>query len=210
MKNFITIAAMSIIALGSCKKYDNVSQQVKVSYPTITFSGSLFYSIPVGGTLPTVAATAYDSTLKETETVTIDQSTLDNKTPGLYILTVNTKNHYGYISSQNIYVAVSNEPASVNLAGNYKRTSNSAPVVVTRVANALYRTNDVGGAPTLQIPAYFVQTNDTTIVLPPQPTAAGTLSAANASVHMAPGDTSFSYIVVNGSFGTSLRKFQKQ
>ncbi len=210
MKKYLLILVATATMVGCKKKDENVSQEVRVSYPTITLTGSLFYSIRTGDPIPTVSATAYDSVLKESYSTSLDASGVDNTTPGLYVVPVNSKNRFGYRSQSVVYIAVTNVPASTDLSGFYERTANGAPVNVTKVANGLYETDDVGGAPTFPITAYFVHIDDTTISLPPQPTAAGTLSAENASLSMMPGDTSFTYIVINGSFGTAQRTFEKQ
>lgn len=212
MKNSIlSIGIFAVLGFACCKKDDKkVSQVVTVSAPTISFTGSRFYSIPVGGAIPTIAATAYDSVIGESYPVSYDVSNIDNTTPGLYVVVFNTKNKYGYTSQDVAYVAVTNIAAGLNLSGTYKRTSNNEPVHVTEVANGLYETDDVGGAATLEVPAYFVTINETTIELPEQPTIAGDLYAVNGSLHLAAGDTTFTYAIRNASFGTAARTFKKQ
>jgi len=211
MKKYIIVPVLAVLTMVACKKKDDdVSQEVTVSRPTITITGSQFYSIQVGGTAPSLSATSYDSVLKESYPVDFDQSSLDVNTPGLYVLEATAKNKYGYVGSNVVYIAVTNVPASTDLSGTYKRTANNALVHVTKILTGLYSTDDVGGAPTLAITAYFAHLDDTTIVVPPQPTSAGTLSCENAKLHMAVGDTSYSYVVVNGNFGTAVRTFVKQ
>ena len=196
---------------AACKKDRKpVSQVVTVSYPTIVATGSQFYSIPVGGTVPALSATSYDSVIGEAYTPVVDASTIDNTTPGLYVVNVTAKNKYGYSSSYPIYVAVTNVPASEDLTGTYQRVSNGAEVHVMKLATGLYSTDDVGGAPTLPVTAYFAQLNDSTIQVPSQPTDAGTLYCDNASLTLSPGDTSFTYVVHNAYFGTSQRTFVKE
>jgi hypothetical protein len=120
-------------------------------------------------------------------------------------------------STAAVYVAVTNIDPAINLAGTYKRTSNNVLVHVSRLANGLYQTDNVGGvdasvatnAPYV-FPAVFVQTNDTTIILPSQNTAQGTLYGTNAGIIMAPADTAYHYVVNNAAFGTSTRTFVKQ
>src|SRR4051812_18578416 len=207
-KYFLIIAA--IVGLAACKKEDKVSQEVVVSTPTITVTGDQFYSIHVNDPVPTITATAYDSVLGQSYTPTVDMTVVDNTTPGLYVINITVKNRNGYQGQSVAYVAVTDIDDAIDLSGTYERVGTGAEVHVTKILRGLYETDDVGGAPTLPITAYFAQLNDTTIDLPPQPTEAGTLSAENASVSMMPGDTTFTYIVVNGSFGTAQRTFQKQ
>jgi hypothetical protein len=205
---------MSCVALGTVackKKYDDVSKVVNVSYPTISFTGSKFYSVNVGAASPTIQATAYDSVLNESYTVDYDPSVIDVNTPGLYVVPMNARNKNGYVGSDVVYVAVTNIAPAIDLSGTYKRTSNNEPVHITEVANGLYETDDVGGAATLEVTAYFAQLNDSTLTLPEQPTEVGTLYAVNAKVtgSGAPG-TAITWAVRNGFFGTAQRTFVKQ
>ncbi|PZF73011.1 hypothetical protein [Taibaiella soli] len=210
MKRIALFLVLAGVAFAGCKKTADVSKEVTVSYPVVTITGSPFYSIPVGGTVPSATATAYDSTLQESYPVDFDLASVDNNTPGLYVVTATAKNKNGYTGTNVVYIAVTNVPASTDLSGTYIRSANGAVVHVTKILTGLYSTDDVGGAPTLPVLAYFAHLDDVTIVVPPQPTSVGTLSCDNASLHMAAGDTSFSYVVVNGNFGTALRTFVKQ
>ncbi|MGN6566859.1 MAG: hypothetical protein ACTHJ0_02840 [Flavipsychrobacter sp.] len=210
MKKLILLifSAAILTSVGCKKKSDNVSKVVNVSYPTITYSGGQFFSIPVGGTVPTVSASAYDSALGQSINVT-QSGTVDNTTPGLYILQANARNSNGYTTVGAIYIAVTNISPTIDLSGNYVRPATSdSSIVVTKMANGLYQSNDIGGAPSLPIVAYFAQIDDSTIVGPDQPTAAGTLSISNGTVSYSP-DTTLMYHVVNASFGTALRTFVK-
>jgi len=218
MKKLIILSVVAALGFAACKKTPaSVSTEVTQSFPTITFPGGIYYSIGVGGTLPTISATAYDSFYNEVDPVILDQSQLDANTPGLYVVSATSKNKYGFTSYASVYVAVTNIDPLINLTGTYERTSNSVLVHVSKLANGLYLTDNVGGVdpsvPTnasFILPAVFVQTDDTTIILPPQLTAQGTLYGSNASIIMAPADTAYSYKVINGAFGTSLRTFVKQ
>jgi hypothetical protein len=210
MKNIIIIIFLTIILFSCKKKSDDVSKVVTVSYPTISFTGSKFYSINVGAAAPTIQATAYDSLLEESYPVDYDPSVIDVSTAGLYVVPMTATNKYGYEGADVVFVAVTNIPASVDLSGTYKRTSNSEPVHIVEVANGLYETDDVGGAATLEVTAYFAQLNDTLLTLPPQPTKVGTLHCVNAKIKDIAGDTTISWAVRNASFGTAVRTFVKQ
>jgi len=209
MKKLIIVVCFAA-GFTACKKSDDVSDVVKVSYPTISFTGSKFYSINVGAGAPTIQATAYDSALNESYPVDYDPSVIDVNTPGLYVVPMTSKNKYGYEGTDVVFVAVTNIPESVDLSGTYLRAATGATPTITEVANGLYMTDDVGGAPSLPITAYFAQLDDSTLVLPPQPTAAGTLSAVNAKVRDVAGDTVITWAVRNASFGTAARTFVKQ
>ena len=110
MKKIVIVFVLAVIATVGCKKKDNtVSMVVTASTPIVTITGPQYFSIPVGGSLPTIAATAYDTFYRQTLPVVIDQGGLDNTTPGLYSVTASAKNKYGYIGSASVYVAVTSQ-----------------------------------------------------------------------------------------------------
>ena len=216
MKKILIAAVFAVIGFSACKKRTaDVSTLYTYSVPTIIISGDQYYSIPVGGALPSITATAYDSFYHESYSVLLDQSTVDNTTPGLYVVTATAKNKYGMASSKSVYLAVTDISAAINLAGTYERTSNGVAVNVYRLANGLYMTDNVGGVANTPanasfiLPAFFVQTTETEIKLPAQPTAQGILYGTEAAVNMAPADTTFEYAIQNAAFGTAVRTFKK-
>ncbi|RYE57939.1 MAG: hypothetical protein EOP48_04720 [Sphingobacteriales bacterium] len=211
MKRLIVFGFLAL-TIYSCKKdYDKVSQVVDVSAPTISFTGSKFYSIKVNDPAPAIEATAYDSILNEAYPVDYDPTVIDVTTPGLYVVPMTSKNKNGYVGSDVVYVAVTDIPESIDLSGTYIRVGNDEPMHVTKIANGLYETDDVGGAPTLEITGYFAQLNLTDLDFPEQPTEAGNLSAVNATVTAVDGaDTTISWAVRNGFFGTAQRTFVKE
>lgn len=216
MKKLLVIPFLAALFFASCKKNTNtVSQLVTYSEPTITVNGSQYYSIPVGGSLPSISATAYDSFYQTSYPVVIDQSSLDNTVPGLNIVYIKSTNKYGMVGSKGVYVAVTDVDPAIDLSGTYKRTSPSAgpTFAVTELANGLYRTDNVAGTATAAfiVSAYFVQTSTTEIDLPMQETAAGSLYGASTALSMTPGDTTYDYAIQgNSSFGTYVRTFTKQ
>jgi len=230
MKKILIAASLFTIVLAACKKDpDNVSTVVTVSRPTISFSGGQFYSINTGGSLPTVSATAYDSLLNEPYPVSIvGTEALDNTTPGLYIISATTKNKYGFITNENVYVAVTDIPDATDISGSYKRVdvATGQASIVTKLARGLYQLDNLGGVPRtgptarpdLMFPVLFVQVNDSLLLIPEQATAVGTIQVADengvenqAILRRSPGDTSYRYAIISGgSFGTAVRKFQKQ
>ena len=211
MKKYIILGLVTIVAISSCRReHSNISKVVTPSYPTINFTGSQFYSIMVGGTAPTIQATAYDSALNESYSVSYDPSLIDITTPGLYVIPMTATSKYGYVGSAVVYVAVTDIDSTVDLSGVYLRSATGAMPNITQIVRGLYSTDDVGGAPSLPITAYFAQLDDSTLSLPEQPTDVGTLSAVNAVVYVDTGDTVLSWAVRNGFFGTQQRFFVKQ
>lgn len=209
-KIIIAASILTAFAVG-CKKEDNVSQVVAVSYPTITVTGSQFYSINVNGAAPDIQATAYDSTIGESYPAEYDASVIDVTTPGLYVVPITATNKFGYIGSNVVYVAVTEISDAIDLSGTYVRTANNEPVHITKMARGLYETDDVGGAASLEITAYFAQIDDSTLSFPYQPTAAGELGVIDPAVGVNDdGDTTLSWNVDNVFFGTQRRTFVKQ
>lgn len=208
-KIIIACVAFSFLYAG-CRKRDTeegVSTVYTATYPVITFTGSKFVSIPVGGTVPSIAATAYDSALKENTVVMQGPSTVDVNTPGLYFQEFVTKNSHGYRATAVAYVAVTNIPESEDLSGAYKCVGRNGIANVTELANGLYETDNVGGNPTGPVPVYFVQLTSTEIEFPTQPTEAGSMGFTD--VELDPG-VSYQYKVINPGYGTGLRVFEKQ
>lgn len=208
---FIAAAVAGAAGLVGCRKDPaRVTTVREVSYPTITFTGPRYFSIEVGGSLPSVAATAYDSLLRERYDVALaGTDALDASTPGLYIISARAVNKYGFSTNEAVYVAVTNVPEASDLSGTYERTSNGEPAEVTKLARGLYQTDDVGGSPTFQIPALFVHIDDSTMQVPLQPTEAGDLDCTGEQLDVSDPVT-FSYIVDNANFGTARRTFVKQ
>lgn len=214
MKKILLFATGLTVLFAACKKDDEsgTTMVVAPSYPTIDFgSGGQFFSINTGGSLPTVNATAYDSTLKESYPVTIvGTEALDASTPGLYVVSAKATNKYGYYSKQNVYVAVTDVSPTCHLEGDYVRAATSYTVHVKRLANGLYSTSNFFGVSGLDADAYFAHLNDTTITMPPQDTELGHLETSNNKLHMAPGDTTYSYVLQTLTTNRSVRTFKKK
>ncbi len=219
MRKILMLSFVAALAIVGCKKQEaTISRVVTVSYPTITIKGQQFYSFPVGGgPLPsanTIQATAYDSFYKQSLTPVVDASRLTNVAPGLYIATVSARNSYGFTGYGYVYVAITNITDSMNLGGKYVRTANNDTVNITKLSRGLYRTDNVGGVlksnPAFIIPGYFVQTTDTTLDMPLQPSAQGNFSGGSGAIDLTPGDTTIMYSIQNnGNFGTQIRTFKK-
>lgn len=211
-KILILLLALGGMIYSSCKKRDkyDVSTVEVVNFPTITFTGNSFVSIPVGGTVPSIAATAYDSFYKENCAVIMGELTVDVNTPGLYLQEFVSKNSRGFRATAVAYIAVTDVAESNDLSGTYKCVGRNGLAKVTELANGLYKTDNVGGNPTGPVPVYFAQLNDTTIDFPTQPTSAGDMSFQSVKLSAGPPATYQYAIVGNPNYGTGLRVFIKQ
>lgn len=225
MKRIFILSALAIMAFAACKKkLTTVSTIVTVSYPKITISSPKFYSIPVGGTLPgvgDVVATAYDSFYQQTVDVVVDASKLSSLTPGLYTITVSAKNQYGYKGYENVYVAVTDVPDTVDIGGLYYRNADTLrPAMVTKVGRGLYHTSNLGGVDTGTqktsiFGAYFVMVDNTTVDLGYQyiggsdTTAADAITGSYGALDRPANKYSYAFSDIMGLFGTGIRNFYK-
>jgi hypothetical protein len=83
---------------------------------------------------------------------------------------------------------------------------------VEKVATGLYKTDNVGGVPlpsAFAITVYFGQLDDSTLVVPAQPTDAGEMFCVNSKIIPTALDTTITWAVRNASFGTQQRTFIK-
>ena len=213
MKKIIILSFAAVIAIAGCKKqHTTISNVVTASYPKVTITGSPYVSIPVGGTFVPPNATAYDSFYRETESVVKNLGSLDNTTPGLYVIAYTAKNKYGFEGSSYVYVAVTNVSDTLDLTGLYYRGSN--PAYITKVGTGLFITSNVGGDDSVTqassiIPAVFAVTSNASFDFGTQQTSAGTLTASQEILSMVPGDTTLSYAINLSGFGTQVRSFTK-
>jgi len=219
MKKIIVLSLFAGLFFAGCKKDPTVvSSTVEVSYPTITITGNPYYSIQVNGGLPSIQATAYDSVLRTPCTVILDQSSLDNTTPGLYTVTASAKNKYGMTTYKTVFVGVTNVPATLDVSGIYFRSANPNKVAnVTKLATGMFMTDNVGGVDIVAAPgsvfsAVFVVTSNTTLTFGSQQISPGTLTSASETLNLATPIT-FSYIIPslpNTFSQTAVRTFVHQ
>ncbi len=211
-KNLIYMALMAAFAFTSCSEEPAaVSETVKVQYPVITLIGAGYVSIPLGGSFTDSFAEAFDTFTGKTSIVaTLDS--LNTNVPGMYPLKYIATNKYGFKSEAVRWVAVTNVPSTEDIGGNYKRT-NGCPVTITKVANGIYKCDNMGGVP--GIPEYlwdnyFVQLNDSVVDYPEQPGPFGPVSSKNEKLIKSGSDVTLKWTVIGAGFGTAVRTFNRQ
>ena len=217
MKKLFILSLIAAAAFASCKKKENTISEVHTySTPLITVSGAQYYSINVGGALPTISATAYDTFYNENCPVIMDASQLDNSTPGLYAVTLSAKNKYGMKTSTSVYVAVTDVASSLDITGWYQRNGTPGRSAhITKVANGMFMTDNVGGVDTTdpatgaRIAAVFAVTSTASIDFGTQETAGGVLSASDETLSLSTPYT-VAYAISLSGFGTQVRTFVKQ
>lgn len=214
MKKILAISALAALVVVGCKKKETtISELHNYSKPTIILADGHYYSIPVGGMLPVIKATAFDSFYAEDATVLFDQSKVDATIPGIYPIIVSAKNSLGMAATETVYVAVTDIPASIDIAGTYLRVETDDTMQLTRLANGFYRTSDAAGngpADTAHvISMYFVQTSATGLLMPEQHTKFGTVYGTNGFINMGASDTTYEYKLQNNAFPPIIRVFKR-
>jgi hypothetical protein len=214
MKKLLLLSVVAAVAIAGCKKKDAmVSDLRNYSTPTIQITSGTYYSMPVGGIVPVMTGTAYDSFYNEDATVLFDRSKLDVTEPGLYPVEASASNKYGMKSTTTLWVAVTNVDPTINLAGMYYRAASNDTVMLSRLANGLYYTTDAaanGAGDTItNFPAYFVQTSAVELVFPAQQTKLGLVSGTEGTVTMSLSDTTYEYKLINNALAPTTRLFKK-
>ena len=216
MKKSILYISLLVLTFTSCRKItDDVSKVVTVSYPIITLNGDAIISTGIGtGSYVDPGATGTDDITGATSTLTPVSNNVDLTTPGFYSVKYTVKNSNGYITSKTRLILVTPIDPNIDLSGNYFRTSNNSPVVVTKRGIGLYTTNNVGGVnglPQYIFDVYFGQISMTELAVPDQPNPlGGDVYCDNATISISSADTSFSWNVRGSGFGTALRTFSHQ
>ncbi len=223
-KLILGMVALLLISVAACKKIttDKVSETIEVSAPTITLKGAQYVSIKVGDPYTDAGADVEDKKYGIREgTYKADASGVDNTTPGLYPVVFRVTNNKGFESITTRFVAVTNIAATENVSGFYRRTGTNGPMNVTQVTRGIYKTDNVGGVaqagsnpvtanPSFLFDTYFVQLNDSSLLVPEQPWIAGDLYCTSAKLRKMATDTTIEWVVRNSSFGTALRVFSRQ
>jgi len=198
MRKLLFLPVLLALVFTSCKKKEGTVSSVETaSFPTITITSGLYYSVQQYALYPNLTVSVTDSFYNPTSYVVID-SAIHTNVPGLYIGTVSARNKEGFTTYVPFYVAVTNISDSLNLSGTWWLSGANRPLdsisstQITELANGLYTTSNAGGdsiTSSSVSQAIFAVTNTTTIVFPANANyySPGTLS-------MIPGDTTISYV----------------
>jgi Domain of unknown function (DUF5011) len=163
------------ICLVSCNKYNfnypngTVAGSKIVYFPIVTLKGNNAMSVVKGTTFtdPGVDATVNGTSVSVTTTGSVNSNQV-----GLYVLNYTAANAQGYSASvQRIVVVIpSAETPGVDLSGDYAAIGGApADATITKIDQGLYyTTNCWGGGSTVVIPAYFISTDGSTLIIPEQ------------------------------------------
>jgi len=209
----ITLLVLSLVVIHGCKKEEFPSTVKKVSYPTISIVGDPVVILHVGDTYSDQGATYYDSLYLDNGTIgtTTEVNTSEE---GFFIVTYSAKNQFGFEGSGTRLVAVTEASDSLDVSGDYARTSNGAPATVTKVGRGVFMTDNVSGAASgTQDAAYFMFTADSTMIMPTQflPNFVATANFVDPAYDFTASPPKYSYVIDNPSvFAPSKRTFEKQ
>jgi len=218
MKKILILSVLTALVYTGCKKPENLVSVIHTySTPIISVSGSDYYSMMVGGVIPTITATSFDTFYQASYQVVVDNSSINVNVPGLYTVVLSAKNLYGMEGTKDVYVAVTNISDSLDLSGWYQYLSiANRSAYVTKLARGIFMTSNVGGADTTDITtgpvvsALFAVTGNASLDLGTQSTTDGTLTASSEALNMVPADTTLNYALNLKGFSTAVRSFKKQ
>lgn len=185
-RNLLLILSIAMFAMiSSCKKDPiiNTKDRVGISrvtyFANITLAGNNVMSVIKGTSFtdPGATAKAGDKEVPVTSTGTVNTDQV-----GVYTLNYSAVNDDGFSSSasRTVVVIPSAEEPGVDLSGTYNSVpvgSTPGPATITKVAAAVYYTTNCWGNSGAVIPAYFISTNGSSIIVPPQGSAYGNLQS---------------------------------
>jgi Domain of unknown function (DUF5011) len=206
---YLYAALILSFSILSCTKEEETANVSRITYyPEITLKGQQWNEIPVGGTFtdPGVIAKEGANTL-----VAKVNGTVDPTTPGVYTITYVATNKDGFTAEEYRYVGViSSKVKGMDISGTYKRNAGQLGISnVTKIGGNIFYTDNVGGvaATNSGLGVYFYYYDDGKLGVPFQRTPGNAFTCTTATIK--PG-ISYSWIVVNGGYGTALRTFVKQ
>lgn len=171
----VLIAVSSLFT--ACKKDDNVLSKATF-LPDVQIVGDAITVILKDSAYTEKGAVATENNVPIEYTIS---GSVDNTTPGVYILNYLGVNADGFSASDSRTVIVLPEafiPGSAEISGNYKLASNSRPSTVTKVVDGVYTMSDGWGTATSSgnpspIFCYLFCTDGVNITMPNYPTIFG-------------------------------------
>jgi Domain of unknown function (DUF5011) len=211
----ITIAFVTIISSCSKDPIINNDKNVGISrityFPTIVLTGDKVIAVANGTSFsdPGVKATAGSSDVPVTTT-----GSVDTNVDGVYSLNYSATNADGYSSSaaRTIIVYTTDAGAAANdLSGLYLRAATGVTATWTKVAPGVYQVQNPGGStagPDLMV--YAFNPTGFTIHIPDQVANDGTSYSSTNETYNNTTPASYSWVIINPSYGTGVRTFVKQ
>jgi len=200
----------------SCSKdkiintHDRVGISKVTYYPILTLTGNSIIAIPNGTayTDPGVKAEAAGADVPVTTSGTVDANT-----DGVYTLTYSAVNSDGYSASATRTVAVyttAPDAAANDLSGNYARTLNGSIATWTKIAPGVYTVFNPGGAPGTNLTVVAINPSGFNISIPEQIASDGSPTSSTNESYTNSNPATYSWKIVNPTYGSALRTFIKQ
>lgn len=174
--SILAFAIGMITFMSSCKKDPIISTHDKVGiskvtyFANITLVGNNVLSVIKGTSFtdPSVKAEADGKEVAVTTTGTVNTDEV-----GVYTLNYNAVNADGFSSSasRTVVVIPTAEVPGVDLSGTYNSVpvgSTPAPANISKVAEGVYYTTNCWGNSGAVIPAYFICTDGSSLIVPTQ------------------------------------------
>jgi len=211
---FLLIAFVTMAVSCSKDKIINTHDRVGISkvtyYPILTLTGNSIIAIPNGTayTDPGVKAEAAGADVPVTTSGTVDANT-----DGVYTLTYSAVNSDGYSASATRTVAVyttAPDAAANDLSGNYARTLNGSIATWTKIAPGVYTVFNPGGAPGTNLTVVAINPSGFNISIPEQIASDGSPTSSTNESYTNSNPATYSWKIVNPTYGSALRTFIKQ
>lgn len=217
-KYFISyLPLLFVLAIVSCKKDPIISNEKNVGiskityYATFSMSGESIMSIVKGTTFtePGIKATAGGAEIPVTTTGSVDANTV-----GIYTLNYSAANADGYSASatRTVVVIPTAEAPGTNLSGKYDAVpvgTTPGPATISKVAPGVYYTSNCWGNSGAEIPAYFICSDGSNIIVPNQPSPYGNLESTEPGTYSA-GLITWTIDLIDQGNVIRVKKWQKQ
>jgi len=204
---FLLVSLLAMVIMTSCEKEtENVSKEVKVSFPSIALNGDPVVKLAVGAPYTDAGAKLTDDISGAVTDIQPTSSDVNTAVPGLYVVNYSAANANGFEAAAGRIVAVTNVTGTTDRSGTYLRPATGVNCIITKVSDGLYKVVNPGGAGVgINTIVYFVETAPNVFVCPPQPTDAGPFGVIEINF-TASGAT---WRVQNAGYGTGVRTFVK-
>ncbi len=204
---FLLVSLLAMVIMTSCEKEtENVSKEVKVSFPTIALNGDAVVKLAVGAAYTDAGAKLTDDISGAVTDIQPTSSDVNTAVPGLYVVNYSAANANGFEAAAGRIVAVTNVTGTADRSGTYRRTATGINCIITKMSDGLYKVQNPGGAGVgVNTIVYFVETAPGVFVCPSQPSVDGPFAVIEINFTA----TGATWKVQNAGYGTQLRTFVK-
>lgn len=202
--------------ISSCKKDtiintpDRVGTSKVTYYPIITLTGNTIIAVANGTAYTDPGVKAKAGAADVPVTTSGDVTTSED---GVYTVTYSATNSDGFSSSARRTVVVyttAADAAAHDLSGNYARTLNGSVATWTKIAPGVYTVFNPGGAPGTNLTVVAINPSGFNILIPQQLASDGSPTSSTNESYTNSVPATYSWKIVNPTYGSSLRIFVKQ